>query len=739
MRRAALSACVAAALGAVFALPSMALAQDTEFPDQSRFQKVLLNDRPGEPMSIAVLPDGRVLHTARTGQIRIHNPRTGLNTLVINMADAAQNPRGLYQHDEEGLQGIAVDPNFEDNHWVYLYYSPRLNTPVDVFGTGINEGDAPETLTTQADRDRLALFAASPQTNYIQLSRFKFEQGQLKVGTEQEIIRVPVDRGLCCHVGGQIEFDGQGNLYLSTGDDTNPFQSSGYTPIDDRANRNPAFDARRSAGNTNDLRGKILRIRVKQNGGYSVPGGNLFRPGQAQTRPEIYAMGLRNPFRFSVNRTNGDIYVGDYSPDARAPDPGRGPQGTGRWMLIRSPGNYGWPFCASPDLPYVNYDFDSATSGEEFNCDRPLNDSRNNTGMRRLPQVVQPDVWYSYPEADFGVFPELLEHRGGNGIGPMGGPAYQPDPENDSPLRWPNVFRGHPLFYEWTRDYVKVFELNRPNGGTLAAIHHLFGGSTAENPNVVQDNPMDMEFGPNGALYTLEYGDGFFSENPEAQLSRIDFVRGGEYTPVVKVAADVTAALTPPLTVQFSSAGTEDPDGDALAYAWDFDANGTIDSRQANPTYTYTQRGTFEATLRVTDTSGRSASNSVQIIVGNQRPRVQLTAWMCPDTGACTPRPSPALPFHFGGTVHFVVTVTDDQPVACERVNVSYVLGHDQHGHPQSSTAGCEGEISVPLDTGHAGASNLAAVFDATYTDDPGPGETPLEGTAEVILRPPAG
>src|SRR3712207_5706830 len=100
-RRAALSACVATALGALLALPSIAAAQ---FPDQSRFQKVTLNDRPGEPMSLAVLPDGRVLHTARTGQVRIHDPRTGLNTLVINMADTERNPRGLYQHDEEGLQ-----------------------------------------------------------------------------------------------------------------------------------------------------------------------------------------------------------------------------------------------------------------------------------------------------------------------------------------------------------------------------------------------------------------------------------------------------------------------------------------------------------------------------------------------------------------------------------------------------------------------------------------------------------
>jgi glucose/arabinose dehydrogenase len=96
-------------------------------------------------------------------------------------------------------------------------------------------------------------------------------------------------------VGGQIDFDGRGNQFLSTGDDTNPFFSDGYAPLDDRPGRNPAFDARRSAANTNDLRGKLLRIRVKAGGGYTVPRGNLFPPGTPRTRPEIYAMGLRNP------------------------------------------------------------------------------------------------------------------------------------------------------------------------------------------------------------------------------------------------------------------------------------------------------------------------------------------------------------------------------------------------------------------------------------------------------------
>jgi glucose/arabinose dehydrogenase len=697
------------------AVPSTAAAQ--EFPDQSRFQKVTLNDRPGEPMSLAVLPDGRVLHAARTGEIRLHDPRTGTNNIVTDMKAS---PQGLYQHDEEGVQGIALDPNFAENRWVYVYYAPRLNTPSDVIGTGINEGDAPETLTTAEDRARLQLF-----NGYTLLSRFKFQNNRLAFDTEQEILRVPASRGICCHVGGQIDFDGDGNLYLSTGDDTNPFQSAGYAPLDDRANRNPAFDARRTSGNTNDLRGKLLRIRVMEDGSYITPQGNLFRRGQAQTRPEIYAMGFRNPFRFAVNRVNGHVYVGDYSPDAQVADLARGPEGIGRWMIVRRAVNFGWPFCMTTDDAYVDYDFtpNAPQQGDRFNCFGPTNDSRNNTGLRQLPGVTQPDVWYSYNTgAEF--FPELFQNAAGNGIGPMGGPALEFDRNISSPFRWPRAFNGQPIFYEWTRDYAKVFELNRPNGNQLADIHHLFGGAASQNPNVVLDNPMDMEFGPDNALYTLEYGTGYFAELPAAQLARIDYVRGGQYTPVVRGSATPASGTTAPLTVQFSSAGTKDDNGDRLVYAWDFDSNGTVDSRVANPTHTYTARGVYEATLRVTDQTGRSASWQVRVVVGNQAPRVTL------QVVSTTP------PFNFGDTVNFTVTVTDDQPVDCQRVSVAYILGHETHGHPQTSTAGCSGQIAIPIDEAHAGAANISAVFVATYSDNPGGGEPPQQGSAEVRLVP---
>ena len=298
---------------AVFGLPGVAAAQSNQEPPlESKFEKVTLNDRPGEPVSLAVLPDRRVLHTARTGEVRLFNPRTQLNTLAATV--------DVYQHDEEGLQGIALDPNFSDNHWVYLYYSPPGDTPEDDPSTPIfNEGDAPTESDDPAD---FAKFKGA-----LRLSRFKFEGGKLKLDTEQKIIDVPVDRGICCHVGGQIAFDPQGNLYLSTGDDSNPFESDSYTPIDERPTRNPAFDAQRSAGNTNDLRGKLLRIRPRANGGYDIPPGNLFPKGTPKTKPEIYLMGLRNPFRFDVNPKNGDVYMADYSPDANEPSadarPGR--------------------------------------------------------------------------------------------------------------------------------------------------------------------------------------------------------------------------------------------------------------------------------------------------------------------------------------------------------------------------------------------------------------------------------
>ncbi|MBL1068778.1 PQQ-dependent sugar dehydrogenase [Streptomyces sp. 7-21] len=671
-------------------------------PTGSGFQKVTLNDTPGEPIDLVVLPDGRVLHTTRNGQIWLNDPDTGLNTLAAEL--------DVYEHDEEGLQSIAIDPDFgRTNNWIYLYYAPPLDTPTDDPSTpDINEGDAPETGSPED---------FEPFHGYSLLSRFELTGDTIDLSTEQQILQVETDRGLCCHVGGDIVFDSQGLLYLSTGDDTNPFSSGGYTPIDERENRNPAFDAQRTSGNTNDLRGKVLRIDVQEDGSYTIPEGNLFEPGTEGARPEIYLMGLRNPFRIEINRANDELYVGDYSPDASSYDPERGPDGQGRWIATQEAGNYGWPYCVSPDIAYVDYDFETGESRGEFDCANLVNDSPNNTGLTELPPVEQPDVWYGYDESE--EFPEL----GTGGIAPMAGPVYEYDPRNSRgrhPVAWPEEYAGMPLFYEWTRHYIKAFHLDESR--ELTEITDVL-------PDMEFSGIIDMEFGPDGALYLLEYGEGYFAQNPEAQLARIDYVGpDGNYSPVPRASADVTSGQAP-LTVQFSSEGTEDPEGDRLRYAWDFDSDGRIDSRDPNPTYTYEENGAYTANLRVTDVGGpqrgRAVSAEVQIVVGNEAP---VVTFITPQDGD---------EFAFGDTIAFEVEVEDDQEVDCSRMTVTYILGHDSHGHPQTSATGCSGTIRTTDPEGHDPENdNLFGVFNATYTDPGDDDLPPLTGSAEVILTP---
>jgi cytochrome c len=455
----------------------------------SRFVQTVLDAAPGEPIGLAVLPDARVLHTTRNGDIWLHGP-AGDKTLAAHIP--------VYTHDEEGLQGIALDPAFASNGWTYVYYSPPLETRADDPSTAVDEGLAP-------DEGSAAEWAAF--RGHLRLARFRFDGSRLDPQSEQIILEVPVDRGLCCHIGGQIDFDAGGNLLLSTGDDTNPFQSTGFTPIDERPERNPAFDAQRSAGNTNDLRGKLLRIHVEPDGTYTIPDGNLFPPGTSLARPEIYLMGLRNPFRFAADRRRDVVYLADYAPDARESSAERGPMGTGRWMIVRGPANYGWPYCATRERAYVDFDFASGTSTTAFDCDRLGNDSPRNTGLSSLPPASSPDVFYSYrPSSEF---PEL----GIGGVGPMAGPAYVYDATNPSPGKWPPEFDGAALFYEWARDSIAVFHLT-PDA-TLDRIEPLAG-------EILVQNPIDLEFGPDGALYVLGYGDGYFRANDNARLLRVE-------------------------------------------------------------------------------------------------------------------------------------------------------------------------------------------------------------------------
>ena len=133
-----------------------------------------------------------------------------------------------------------------------------------------------------------------------------------------------------------------------------------------------------------------------------------------------------------------------------------------------------------------------------------------------------------------------------------------------------------------------------------------------------------MAFGPDGALYVLDYGTGYFNGDANSALYRIEYVGRRQPGADRRGQRPTRPPGQAPLTVTFSSAGSSDPDGGALTYSWDF-GDGTT-STAANPTNTYTANGTYTATLTVRDPQGATGTASVQISVGNTAPTVTINA-----------------------------------------------------------------------------------------------------------------
>ena len=646
------------------------------------FEKVALDENTSAPFALDVAPDGRVFFTELVrGQIRVYDPQTQNVKTALTL--------DVYAGGEDGLLGIAVSPDFATTGHVYVYYAPD-----------------------SADNSDPANFES-------RVSRFTVDaNSDIDPASEELIIEVPARRepDEPGHTGGGLDFDLDGNLLLGVGDDVNPHSepSGGYAPLSERAGT--FHDARETSANTNDLRGKLLRITPGAGGGYTIPEGNLFPEAEDtedKTRPEIYAMGFRNPFRFSVDPNTGWIGLADYAPDSGQERPAdRGPAGIVEWNLIKTPGNYGWPLCIGDQEPYrdVDYTTSPVTVGDFFDCANPVNDSVRNTGLTELPPARAPEMYYGYTTSSV---PAVIP--AGGGLAPMGGPFYDFDSELDSDVKFPEYFDGKPFFYEWSKN--RVYSMILDDEGSLEKISRFL-------PTESFMAPQDMKFGPDGALYTLEWGGGFGRDNPNSAIYRIEYISGSR-SPIA-VATATPDSGQEPLTVMFSGLGSTDPEGEMLTYAWDFDGDGTVDSTDPAPTHEYAQTGVYQARLTVTDPHGKDGTTVIPVTVGNTRPDVEITG---PVDGGF---------IDWGDTIPWSVAVTDaeDGTIDPQDVIMQPALGHDAHAHPTVEQRGTSGTVTTDLGGGHSEDMKVFFALDARYTDG-GDGEVPaLTGSDTVVLQP---
>ncbi|MFK7969282.1 MAG: ThuA domain-containing protein [Bacteroidia bacterium] len=635
-------------------------------------------------MGFDVASDGRIFYIKKRGEVWIYNPLTSTSTLALDYSSSSSNHK-VYTPYENGMIGIALDPQFPTKPYVYIHYTYTAGNP---WGGG-------------PGKQRVV--------------RMSVAGNAISTSSEEVLIEYDHDRDAQIHSGGCLTFDGNGNLLIATGDNTSygvGTAKNPYAPIDERAG-NEIYDAQRSSGNTNDMRGKILRITPSATigGGYTVPSGNLFS-ATSQTKSEVYVMGVRNPFQICVNQANGWLAWGDVGPDATADHPTRGPVGKDELNVARNAGNYGWPYALGPNVAYNDYNFTTSTSGAKFDTLGPTNNSPNNTGQTTLPASQRALMWMDKNRVT-SEFPEL----GTGNATIMAGEFFRDNTSSIADNLLPEYFSNKLFVMDWTRDWVKLVSLDQ-NGDLLEVDPFL--------PTHNWQAPMSMRQAPDGQLYIMEWGTDQWG-GTTSRISKIRYTPTGR-APVAIVSADKDNGSAP-LTVQFNGGSSYDPAGGTLSYNWAFGGTGT--SSQTSPSHTFNNNGVYQVVLTVSSTSGQSSTRTFPVTVGNNRPVVTIS------------QPLEGGFYDWEDFVAFQVSVSDTEDgstsgggISCANVQVLKLLGHDSHAHPASVSTSCTGTFQATA-AGHVTyEDDIYYVLQAEYTDNSATGAGPLTGSSIRRVNP---
>jgi glucose/arabinose dehydrogenase len=425
---------------------------------------------------MSVLPNGDILIAEMwSGKIKYFDAATSsvsdLGAIDVYRDGSGSEGAGI----ENGLLGMAADPNFAVNKWIYVFFARKLSEPAHTAGDGgIKEHEH-------------------------MLRRYTVAGGMIT--SPKDMLSFP--RQSARHAAGGMAFDkATGDLLLTTGDDTYP--GGAQTIYGGRNEASDFMNSLRSSGNTNDLRGKTLRIHplpfpdsetpgMGAGKAYSIPAGNLFPVGTDKTRPEIYTMGHRNPYRIKVDSVSGAGMIGEVGPDARVSDPAKGTIGNDEFNLVLRAANYGWPFANANNLMYTAIAGEAYPVGTKFEADNLKNLSRLNTGLQDLPPATPAVAYYNNSQNAAEPFTAVNDNKT-PGSTAIAGPYYRYDPKSSAKGRLPAYFHGKWIVGDWSRNRIWAIELDAANA--VKKLDRVYNSGKV----------IDMDIGPHGELYVLEYG-----------------------------------------------------------------------------------------------------------------------------------------------------------------------------------------------------------------------------------------
>ena len=386
------------------------------------------------------------------------------------------------------------------------------------------------------------------------------------------------------------------------------------------------------------LDGAILRVDPAT--GNASP-GNPPAAGTDANASRIIAYGLRNPFRITVRPGTNEVWAGDV--------------GWNTWEEINrvadltSVKNFGWP-CYEGGLRQSGYDGANLTICETLYA-------------AGAGAIVPP--YFAYNHADK-VVTSPTPDTCPTGSSSIAGLAFYPATGGS----FPPAYGGALFFADYSRDCIWVM---------FAGAGGLPDPSTRASFLAPAANPVDVQVGPDGALYYADFDGG--------TIRRIAYFTN--QPPVASATATPTNGPAP-LQVAFNGTASSDPEGQPITYAWDLDGDGGFDDSTASqPSFTYTQPGTYTARLRVTDTQGASTISSPLTITANNTPPTATI------TG-----PAAGTTWDVDDLITFAGTATDPQQgtLSASALHWDIVMQHCPstcHPHPITSVDGAGGSFTT--------------------------------------------